>query len=343
MERARKRIRFVLRAPVLLPWDVWLTIVAHVGYPDPRDQFRLRLVCRRFARAVDVMKEWPEFCARVTGKPWPWFIYALRRYWDKPWDHWYVCRNRGLTWEFLDAHLETLPYEYMCHNKNITYEIYKQNEERLQPYINDFWGFCGRSSWPVEERIKLGYRPEPWDLPDFDMRSHWHLYKESRIFWRDVSAKKTLDLDFVMEHRDQPWEWDFIADNAPESFIEEHLHVLPWKLKNGWDHSDNCTLAFYKRHPEIPWQWTSDQGDGVYSACIFEPHDNLDDIPICDLVHNFKLKWDRIAHRTEDISEYFNGIVMSGMFTWTNLIRDGVIDKYGHAEGFWDTASTIEK
>jgi hypothetical protein len=317
-------------------------ILAHVGYPDPRDQFRLRPVCKRFAQTIDVMKTWPEFCEHVTGKPWPWFIYALRRYWDKDWDHWSVCRNRALTWEFLDAHLETLPYEYMCHNKNITYETYRANEARLRPYIDEWWGFCGNTSWPAEAREMLGAIIKPWERTGVDLRRDWESFKHLPEFWWHISGKKRLDFTFVLEHLEENWNWHNVAMNAPESFIEETWHTVPWP-RDGWPFSQNCTLGFYKRHTEIPWHWTSDQGDGVYSWCIYEEHDNLDHIPICDLVHNWKLPWERIAHRTEDISGFFNGLIMSGMFTWKNLIRDGVIDKYGNAKGFWHTASTIEK
>jgi hypothetical protein len=259
-----------------LPW-VWDVVAAHVeiGFVESHPEFPWNywLVSRRDDLSA-------EFVEKNLDLPWDWDVIAQKTNLDlnfisKIRERVHIgcisCRD-DLTPEFVDSHPDW-GWDMGILSKNVKFPIswfedkmYSPTEsvqsaywvERLKPKHNFreastsstflYWEFDGmfKDSDNFEEFVKM--TEEGCDI--------------QRAVWAWFSSKNSITLDFVLRHKNKPWNWIFLSGNSiiTEKFILDNPD-LPWVWEWVWCVNPNTGYDFALKYQDLIGRhmWGSDK------------------------------------------------------------------------------------
>jgi F-box domain len=255
-------------------------ILAHCSL---RDQFRAKRVCRKWSADINI-STWPEIYTRLRGKEFPWFMYMLQKYSNRPWNwpaisgnpsivfheifalhpeaHWdmfRLSRNSAITWSDITSPIYSQikwKNDGVSQNPNITIDIIRQNPEfqwnptsiMYNPSIcwEDFYSLYSHIRPHVMTEYFFASRTFRYDIISaHDMEWNWYAF----------SIKDGITEDMVAANLDKNWSWMLLSKhpNITWEFMMRYPDK-PWVIEAA-SRNPNITLEIILNNPDKGWDW----------------------------------------------------------------------------------------
>jgi hypothetical protein len=206
-----------------------------------------------------------------------------------PWNYYYVSTRKDMTIEFAIRNSKLLGdninYVYsrigtiddlysiktcywimiaLSENPNITKEFVEKYScliwdwgkllflnTSIRPYYKYFIEKYNGIKFNKNELIVSNANIIPFDI----IKDYYDEIKSKPNFFLNFSHNKTIPIDFIKSHIDDPWDWCSLSSNpaVTKKFIDEFIDK-PWIFSNLSD-NPNIDLELVKKHLDKPWVW----------------------------------------------------------------------------------------